>query len=165
MAEMRLKGQSGADEASRPAPAEGHCVALVRHDIHKVFVYMDSHLNRRIRLSELARLWGVRAEHFCHAFKAATGRTPGAYVRTLRLEQAKSLLESTDLAVKEIMGHVGFNDFSHFSRDFKQRFGVSPREHRARIQNQKQASGARDKGKTQFPSTNRKIGQANIIDM
>ena len=51
-------------------------------------------------------------------------------IRECRLLRAKELLESSLLSVKEIIAIVGIRDASHFSRDYKRRFGVGPREYR-----------------------------------
>jgi AraC-like DNA-binding protein len=48
------------------------------------------------------------------------------YLRGLRMERAKDLLESSFLSVKEIAYRVGLNDESHFVRDFKSTYGSSP---------------------------------------
>ena len=51
---------------------------------------------------------------------------PIKYLRLLRMERAKGLLESSFLSVKEIAFQVGLNDESHFVRDFKSTYGFSP---------------------------------------
>jgi hypothetical protein len=51
---------------------------------------------------------------------------PMRYLRVLRMERAKDLLESSFLSVKEIGFRVGLTDESHFVRDFKATYGLSP---------------------------------------
>jgi hypothetical protein len=58
--------------------------------------------------------------------------SPAKYLKVLRLEQAKTLLEESFLSVKEIRVRVGFGDESHFARDFKTHFGLTPTQYRAR---------------------------------
>ncbi len=50
----------------------------------------------------------------------------GDYIRTLRLQKAKELLESTDLRINEVAYQTGFETASHFTRAFTQRFGINP---------------------------------------
>ena len=52
------------------------------------------------------------------------------YLKQLRLLKAAQLLTSTPLSVKEICAAVGYQDFSHFVRDFRQAHGYRPSEYR-----------------------------------
>ena len=63
-------------------------------------------------------------------FIAQTGFPPVRYLQRLRLRRARLLLEGTLLSVKEVMALVGYNDASHFSRDFRRQHGASPTEFR-----------------------------------
>ncbi len=65
-------------------------------------------------------------------FQQETGQPPGRYDKERRLDRARHLLTSTFLTVKEVMAATGWNDPSHFSREFKQRFGITPRDCRSR---------------------------------
>jgi transcriptional regulator GlxA family with amidase domain len=85
-------------------------------------------------LDHLARTVRLSRSRFAHLFREQTGVSPGRYLRDLRLARSRELLETTLLSVKEVMAAVGFNDPSHFSRDFSTAFGVSPREWRKRVQ-------------------------------
>ena len=60
---------------------------------------------------------------------------PIRYLRLLRMERAKDLLESSFLSVKEIAYQVGLNDESHFVRDFKSTYGFSPAHYRSNFKN------------------------------
>jgi AraC family transcriptional regulator of arabinose operon len=95
------------------------------------------HLQQRsgddVRVDELAHAVNLSRSRFAHLFRQQTGSSPGRYLRTLRLERARALLETTFLSVKEVMVTVGFNDPSHFSRDFHRAFGASPRAWRKRV--------------------------------
>lgn len=65
-----------------------------------------------------------------HLFKDETGLTPAQYLKRLRLERARELLEGSFLRLKDVMPLVGINDESHFVRDFKKVHGLSPRRYR-----------------------------------
>lgn len=58
--------------------------------------------------------------------KALTGRSIAAYIRYLRLQEGKKLLETTHLNISEVAYEVGFNDLSYFSNTFSQEFGYPP---------------------------------------
>jgi transcriptional regulator GlxA family with amidase domain len=61
--------------------------------------------------------------------------TPAAYMRRLRTNRARTLLEQTDLPVKAIALANGFRDAAHFSRTFFKLFGSWPTEYRRAAQN------------------------------
>jgi len=98
-----------------------HTVDLMRHDLHRPWTVAE--LSRRVNLSP---------SRLAHLFARDVGVAPGQYLRDLRLERARALVEHSTLSVKEIMARVGFNDPSHFARDFKRRYGAPPRTVRAR---------------------------------
>lgn len=77
-------------------------------------------------LSEFAQSVNLSVWRLCHIFKSDVGMPPMRYLRLLRMERAKFLLESSFLSVKEIAYRVGLNDESHFVRDFKSTYGSSP---------------------------------------
>ena len=52
------------------------------------------------------------------------------YVSELRLQHAADLLTATRAGITEICFAVGYGNFSHFSKSFKRRFGLSPRAYR-----------------------------------
>lgn len=60
--------------------------------------------------------------------KALTGESPGDFLRTMRLQRAKRLLESRAGNVSEIAYEVGFNNLSFFSKCYREQFGISPGE-------------------------------------
>ena len=65
--------------------------------------------------------------------KAATGESPLAYLQTVRIEVAKKILENSVQTISEITQQVGYEDVSSFSKMFKRRVGLSPREYRGRF--------------------------------
>ncbi len=67
-------------------------------------------------------------------FRVEVGRSPEAFRRDLRLQNAAWLLAGTFLQVKEIASEVGINDVSHFVRYFRRKYGFAPTEYRRRHQ-------------------------------
>ena len=96
-----------------------------------VITLMKENLRRELTLYEMAEHVRLSPWHFCHLFKAETGVPPTQFLKSLRLDQAKSLLETTLLSVKEVMSQVGINDESHFVRSFQETYGLSPARYRA----------------------------------
>ena len=63
------------------------------------------------------------------------GKSPNEYIIELRLQFAKSLLDNTNISIKQVSEHVGYNDQYFFSRLFKKHIGISPQEYRKRKNN------------------------------
>ena len=95
-----------------------------------VIALMKHNPRRALPLSRLAESVNLSPTRFCYLFKAETGTPPARYLRTLRMQDATTLLVGTFLSVKEIVARVGFTDESHFVRDFKRIYGVTPKEYR-----------------------------------
>jgi len=88
--------------------------------------HIQNEFHRDLHLEEQAHLVNLSPSRLQHLFKNQTGQTLAQYVLGRRLQQARVLLETTELRVKEVMNKVGISDDSHFTRDFKKRFGLSP---------------------------------------
>jgi transcriptional regulator GlxA family with amidase domain len=87
--------------------------------------YADLHV-----VSAMAHRSGLPERSFKRRFSKATGMSPIDYVHTLRLEEAKQLLETTDDAVESIANDIGYEDASFFRRLFRRKVGASPSEYR-----------------------------------
>jgi len=76
---------------------------------------------------------GLPERSFKRRFTQATGMSPIEYVHTLRLEEAKQILETTDTPVEAIAEEVGYEDGSFFRRLFRRKVGLAPAEYRRRF--------------------------------
>ena len=74
----------------------------------------------------VARHVGLDPWQFCRKFKMVTGMTCSEYISRKRMYEARRLLTSRNLLVKEIAYRVGFEDANYFSRRFKRVVGTSP---------------------------------------
>lgn len=79
-----------------------------------------------IEMRDIAAAVGVHPVYFARAFKAQYGRTPGAFLRALRVEWAAAELHHTARPIAQIALQAGFADQSHFGRVFKQHFSYTP---------------------------------------
>lgn len=80
---------------------------------------------------------GLSASQFFTLFKRATGYTPMDFFIRARMGEARELLVSTNLTVKEIAAALGYDDQFYFSRRFKLVNGLSPKAFRAMVLGQK----------------------------
>jgi AraC-like DNA-binding protein len=94
---------------------------------------MRDDVRGELTLAEFAHSVNLSVWRLCHIFKSDVGVPPIKYLRLLRMERAKGLLESSFLSVKEIAFQVGLNDESHFVRDFKSTYGFSPAIYRSQF--------------------------------
>jgi transcriptional regulator GlxA family with amidase domain len=108
---------------------------LVDKRVEKIIQMMREDVRGELSLTEFAQSVNLSVWRLCHIFKSDVGMPPIRYLRLLRMERAKDLLESSFLSVKEIAFQVGLNDESHFVRDFKSTYGSSPALYRTRFKN------------------------------
>lgn len=100
--------------------------------VKKVIELMQGNPSRSFSLGEMAESVNLSPPYFCYLFKSVTGVPPARYLKSLRMQQAATLLTTSFLSVKEIVRHVGCTDESHFVRDFKRIYGKTPSEYRNR---------------------------------
>jgi len=98
--------------------------------VKRVIELMQGDPSRTFSLGKMAQSVNLSPPYFCFLFKSITGIPPAKYLKSLRMQQAATLLTTTFLSVKEIVSRVGFTDESHFVRDFKRLYGVTPSEYR-----------------------------------
>lgn len=84
-------------------------------------------------VAEMVEASGLAERTFKRRFRKATGLPPLEYVHTLRLEEAKQLLEAGDEPIEAIAEAVGYEDAAFFSRLFSRRVGLSPGRYRRRF--------------------------------
>lgn len=84
-------------------------------------------------VAAMIALSGLSDRSFVRRFSQATGLTPLDYIHGLRLEEAKQMLETSDLAVEAIANEVGYEDTSFFGRLFRRKVGLTPAKYRLRF--------------------------------
>lgn len=87
--------------------------------------YIADHWNQKIRLKELSKVLGISYSQLAHGFSREFGMSLRPYLKKLRLERAKILLENGS-SIKECAYACGFYDEFHFSKAFKLEYGFSP---------------------------------------
>ncbi|MYW41958.1 helix-turn-helix domain-containing protein [Streptomyces sp. SID161] len=108
-----------------PVPQDGDDERLA-----EVLGWAREHLHEPLPVTELARRAMMSKRSFARRFTAATGTTPHAWLRSLRLSRAEELLETTDLPVEEIAHRVGYASAAVLREQFVRRRGVPPRSYR-----------------------------------
>ena len=98
--------------------------------VRQVIALMEECLHLGWPASRLARHVNISASRLHQLFKYETGLPPARYLHLLRMGRARELLESSYLSVKEVMARVGVSDESHFVRDFKKIYALTPAKYR-----------------------------------
>lgn len=93
---------------------------------------MEQSLDDPVEIRDLANRVGVSVDRLERAFRKETGRPPAAYLRQLRLRHAADLLLHSKAHIEEIGLSCGFANAASFSRAFRDQFGCTPRDMRAR---------------------------------
>lgn len=95
--------------------------------------WIAEHYDEPLPVAALIKVSGLSERSFHRRFRKATGLSPMEYVHTLRLEEAKQVLESETLAVDAIAEAVGYEDAAFFGRLFRRRVGLTPAQYRRRF--------------------------------
>ena len=100
--------------------------------IETLLAFIRKNLARPLTLDDLARHGKMSKFAFVRKFKRLSGRTPMEELRLTRLDQARTLLLTTNLPVKAIAPAVGIGDEYQLSKLFRHHFDLSPRDLRTR---------------------------------
>ncbi|MBQ6222345.1 MAG: helix-turn-helix domain-containing protein [Solobacterium sp.] len=103
-------------------------------EIQKCCDYINLSLDRKIRTSDLAALAGYTEYYLTTKFKKETGQSVSSYIRSAKIEMAKSLLRTTSLSVHEISDKLAFNTPNYFIQGFRDITGMSPAQYRKQLQ-------------------------------
>lgn len=93
--------------------------------------FMTTHLDT-VCMEDLAASFHFQTNYFNNLIKKHTGMTYSQYLISLRVEQAKRLLYSTDIPIEEIMRLVGYSNKGFFYKKFQENVGMSPKAYRRR---------------------------------
>lgn len=97
-------------------------------------VWAAQHYDMPSPVAAMAERSGMTERGFHRRFKKATGQAPGDYVQTLRIEEAKQLLETTAVSIDEVSAEVGYSEPSSFRSAFRKRVGISASAYRKKWQ-------------------------------
>ena len=115
--------------AERPTtPVDGpNGTRLSSAQLRRVIDLVMAGLGESVSLEDMAAAAAMSRFHFLRCFKATTGRTPQAFVRERRLEEAKRLMiDRPHLSLSGVAAAAGFADQSHLTRCFKRHVGQTP---------------------------------------
>ena len=116
--------------------ANGFAVEVNAQDqdrMESVFGYVGENFQEDANLDEAARRVNMTVPAFCRYFKKLTRKTFSQFVNEYRITHACRLLADDNLTIAGVSFESGFNNLSHFNRQFKNITGFSPRDYRQNI--------------------------------
>ncbi|MEN6626500.1 MAG: AraC family transcriptional regulator [Candidatus Sumerlaeia bacterium] len=96
------------------------------HHVARAIALLREGFDQPLRIESMARKLGMSVSSFHHHFKAVTAMSPLQFQKKLRLHEARRLMLGEDLDAAQAGFRVGYEDASHFSRDYKRLFGAPP---------------------------------------
>lgn len=101
-----------------------------RNAVEEATNYIRQNLDRELSVAEIADHVGMNREYCTKLFKKSTGYNLKEYIVNEKMKAAKTLLSTTELPITLISSHVGYGNYSNFTRSFKQITGMTPLEYR-----------------------------------
>lgn len=98
--------------------------------VNEAVIFISQNYSRAITVEDMARRCSLDRSYFGKIFRDTLGQSPQEFLIQYRMEKAAELLKSTELPVGEISRQVGYPNQLHFSRAFKNFYGIAPRIYR-----------------------------------
>ena len=105
--------------------------------------FASKEFRSHLTVKSLAERAGVHPDYLSRRFRGHYGMSLVCYIRQLRLRWASDQLQNSDLALAQITRAAGFSDQSHFTRSFRQAFGVTPGQYRRARRAKRARNGVR----------------------
>lgn len=118
-------------EAPSTSPEDEAPDSLKKSSIcRNIEIYLQKNYAKNISLDSMAIDMGFSTAYFSKIFKIYMGQNFSDYLTNIRIETAKTLLENSQMNVKDIGTHVGYSNPNYFSKVFRKALGLSPLEYR-----------------------------------
>ncbi len=96
------------------------------HKMQQVTAWIDLHLQENLGLDQAAAEFGLSRSLFSREFQRHTGKSFIEHCNARRVEKAATVLSTTDMNITEVAFGSGFSNLSHFHRQFKANYGLTP---------------------------------------
>lgn len=124
-------------DMDRPSQAVyGKHVSNIRHGDQQIIdiqEWLENNAEKPLSIIDLAEKANMSRRTFERRFKSATGSSPMVYLRGIRIDHAKKLLETSGKPIKEIAFLAGYEDESSFSQVFRKTVGIAPGQYRRKF--------------------------------
>ena len=97
--------------------------------IRKAQQYISTHIREKLSVPLVARQVDVSPSYLTALFHKNLQISPGEYIRRIKLQESKQMIRENDLNFTEIAAALQYSTVHHFSRQFKEKFGITPTEY------------------------------------
>ena len=109
------------------SPDEKERLPVIEHEQFQALVnYIQKNFAQNLSLGTLAEQFGLNPSFCSQLFKRYFSSSFSSFLKDLRLERARILLNNETLSVQEVAGKCGFSDYYYFNKVFKKQFGITP---------------------------------------
>ena len=119
-------------EAAAPSNAKlqtSNAIHSENEIIRKAQQYISSHIREKLSVPLVARQVDVSPSYLTALFHKNLQISPGEYIRRIKLQESKQMIRENDLNFTEIAAALQYSTVHHFSRQFKEKFGITPSEY------------------------------------
>ncbi|WP_187759782.1 AraC family transcriptional regulator [Thiospirochaeta perfilievii] len=117
-------------------------VAYSKDILTEIIRYMGNHIDKKMKLEDFSSFFNITPSKLTKLFKVRTGFSAMEYFLRLKIDAACYMLTSSKILNKDIALQLGFSDEFHFSKTFKNKTELSPREYRERYKTKKIANSS-----------------------
>ena len=97
--------------------------------VSRTLQYIADHVYDKLSVEAVAKETGVSTSHLTALFQRQLNISPGEYIRRVKLEESKGLIREGKMNFSQIAAKLNYSTIHHFSRQFKDNFGISPSEY------------------------------------
>lgn len=101
---------------------------MAEHNIFEAVSYVKKHFTEELTANDMAKRLGYTPNYFSMKFKSLTGKNFIETVNDERLQLAYYMLSTMDISVRDVSEYVGYSSIAYFSRMFKKKYKMSPRD-------------------------------------
>ncbi len=110
-------------------PQTAHALHCENQIILRAQRYISSHIRDRLSVPTVARMVDVSPSYLTALFQKHMALSPGQYIRRVKLQEGKQLIRRNEMNFTEIAAALHYSSVHHFSRQFKESFGITPTEY------------------------------------
>ena len=106
-----------------------HCVNAENRIIRRAQEYISTHVRQKLSVPSVAAAVDVSASYLTALFHKHLQLSPGEYIRRIKLQESKQLIREGEMNFTEIAEALQYSTVHHFSRQFKEKFSITPTEY------------------------------------
>ena len=119
-------------QANSPAEAKlqtSNAIHSENEIIRRAQIYVSTHIREKLTVPLVARQVDVSPSYLTALFHKNLQISPGEYIRRIKLQESKQMIRENTLNFTEIAAELQYSTVHHFSRQFKEKFGITPTEY------------------------------------